>query len=43
MSDTKLSSHSHTICPQELARKINLESVVDEFVKLYPNCGIMLS
>ena len=43
MSDTRLSSIAILSVHKKRGREINLERVVDEFVKLYPNCRIMLS
>ena len=43
MSDTRLSSIAILSVHKKRAREINLERVVDEFVRLYPNCRIMLS
>ena len=43
MSDTRLSSIAILSVHKKCAREINLERVVDELVKLYPNCRIMLS
>ena len=43
MSDTRLSSIAILSVHKKRAREVNLERVVDEFAKLYPNCRIMLS